>query len=65
MSDQGGGAEQGYRILSIMIAGLIVYGGLGWLLDHWLGTAWFLPIGLILGIGLGVYYVVVRFGKSQ
>jgi F0F1-type ATP synthase assembly protein I len=64
MSDQGG-ADQGYRILSIMIAGLIAYGGLGWLLDRWLGTAWFLPVGLILGIGLGVYYVVVKFGRSQ
>jgi F0F1-type ATP synthase assembly protein I len=64
MSDQGG-ADQGYRILSIMIAGLIAYGGLGWLLDRWLGTAWFLPIGLILGIGLGVYYVVVKYGRSQ
>ncbi|MGC4151724.1 MAG: AtpZ/AtpI family protein [Propionicimonas sp.] len=64
MSGQGG-AEQGYRILSIMIAGLLAYGGLGWLLDRWLGTAWFLPIGLILGIGLGVYYVVVKFGRSQ
>lgn len=64
MSGQGG-ADQGYRILSIMIAGLLAYGGLGWLLDRWLGTAWFLPIGLILGVGLGVYYVVVRFGKSQ
>lgn len=64
MSGQGG-ADQGYRILSIMIAGLLAYGGLGWLLDRWLGTAWFLPIGLILGIGLGVYYVVVKFGRSQ
>ena len=64
MSGQGG-AEQGYRILSIMIAGLLAYGGLGWLLDRWLGTAWFLPIGLILGVGLGVYYVVAKFGRSQ
>ena len=64
MSDQGG-ADQGYRILSIMIAGLIAYGGLGWLLDRWLGTAWFLPVGLLLGIGLGVYSVVVKFGRSQ
>ena len=64
MSGQGG-ADQGYRILSIMIAGLLAYGGLGWLLDRWLGTAWFMPIGLILGVGLGVYYVVVKFGRSQ
>lgn len=64
MSGQGG-ADQGYRALSIMIAGLLAYGGLGWLLDRWLGTTWFLPVGLILGIGLGVYYVVVKYGRSQ
>ncbi|MCW5954007.1 MAG: AtpZ/AtpI family protein [Propionibacteriaceae bacterium] len=64
MSGQGG-ADQGYRILSIMIAGLLAYGGLGWLLDRWLGTAWFLPIGLVVGVALGIYLVVVKFGRSQ
>lgn len=64
MSGQGG-ADQGYRILSIMIAGLLAYGGLGWLLDRWLGTAWLLPTGLIVGIGLSIYLVVVKFGRSQ
>ena len=64
MSGQGG-ADQGYRILSIMSAGLLAYGGLGWLLDRWLGTAWLLPTGLIVGIGLSIYLVVVKFGRSQ
>lgn len=64
MSGQGG-ADQGYRILSIMIAGLLVYGGLGWLLDRWLGTAWLMPTGLVIGVGLSIYYVVVKFGRSQ
>ena len=59
-----GGADQGYRALSILIAGLLVYGGLGWLLDRWLGTSWWLPIGLVLGVALGIYLVVVRFGKQ-
>lgn len=59
-----GGADQGYRILSIMLAGLLAYGGLGWLLDRWLGTSWWLPIGLVLGVALGVYLVVVKFGKQ-
>ncbi|MDQ7993464.1 MAG: AtpZ/AtpI family protein [Propionicimonas sp.] len=64
MSGQGG-ADQGYRIVSILISGLLVYGGLGWLLDRWLGTSWFMPIGLVLGVALGVYLVVVKFGRSQ
>jgi F0F1-type ATP synthase assembly protein I len=60
-----GGADQGLRALSIMVAGLLAYGGLGWLLDRWLGTSWWLPIGLVLGVALGVYLVVVKFGKSE
>ena len=64
MSGQGG-ADLGFRILSIMIAGLLAYGGLGWLWDRGLGTAWFLPIGLVVGVALGIYLVVVKFGRSQ
>lgn len=64
MSGQSG-ADQGYRIVSILISGLLVYGGLGWLLDRWLGTSWWLPIGLVVGVALGVYLVVVKFGRSQ
>lgn len=64
MSGQGS-ADQGYRILSIMIAGLLAYGGLGWLVDRWLGTTLWLPVGLIVGVALGIYLVVVKFGRSQ
>ena len=60
-----GGADQGYRVVSILVSGVLVYGGLGWLLDRWLGTTWWLPIGLVLGVALGVYLVVVKFGRSQ
>jgi len=61
----GQGADAGYRSISIIIAGLLLYGGAGWLLDRWLGTSWWLPIGLVVGVVLGIYLVVVRYGRSQ
>lgn len=57
------GMEQGIRVLSYLIAGLVFYGGLGWLADQWLATSFLLPIGIVVGLGLGVYAVIAKFGR--
>ena len=43
------GMDYGLRVLSYLIAGVLVYGGLGWVGDHYLGTSFLLPIGIMLG----------------
>ena len=45
-------------------AGVLLYGGLGWAGDRWLGTSFLLPTGLVLGAVLGFYVVIVRFGRA-
>jgi ATP synthase protein I len=57
------GMNQGMRVLSYLISGVLVYGLLGWLGDHYLGTRFLLPIGILLGAGFGVYMVIRRFGR--
>lgn len=57
------GMETGYRILSYIAAGLLFYGGLGWLGDKYLGTAFLLPLGLIIGLVLSMYAIIKRFNK--
>ncbi|MFZ1385567.1 MAG: AtpZ/AtpI family protein [Propionicimonas sp.] len=60
-----GGTDQGLRIISILISGLLLYGGVGWVLDRWLQTSWWLPIGLIVGVIAGIYLVIMKFGRSE
>jgi ATP synthase protein I len=44
-----------YRILVEMLAGVVVGGLLGWLLDHWLGTRpWLLMAMIVLGFAAGM-----------
>ena len=50
--------------MSTLIAAFAVWGGIGWLLDHWWGTRLMTPIGLIVGMALGVYAVVARHGRT-
>ena len=57
------GMDQGMRVLSYLIAGVLVYGGLGWAGDHFLGTNFLLPIGIVLGAAGGCYVIIRRYGQ--
>ena len=59
---RGSGAETGWAVIGTMISGMAVWGGAGWLLDRWLDTRVFLPVGIILGMAVAIYLVVARFG---
>jgi F0F1-type ATP synthase assembly protein I len=45
-----------------MLSGMAVWGGAGWLLDRWLDTKVFVPVGIILGMAVAIYLVVVKYG---
>lgn len=57
------GMNEGMRVLSYLIAGVALYGGLGWLADHLLGTGLWLPLGIVLGAATAVYTIIRRFGR--
>lgn len=51
-------------VLSYVLAGLLFYGGLGWLIGRWLHQSWILPVGMILGLAASVYLIVKRYGTD-
>jgi ATP synthase protein I len=57
------GMNLGMRVLSYLISGVAFYGFLGWLGDHFLGTGFLLPIGIVAGAALGCYVIIRRFGS--
>jgi F0F1-type ATP synthase assembly protein I len=59
------GADEGWAVLSTLISGFVVFGGIGWLLDQWWGTRLMTPIGLVVGMSLGIYAVVMQFGRPR
>ena len=44
-----------------MLSGIIVWGGAGLALDHWLGTRFFVLVGLLLGLGVSIYIIVMKY----
>jgi ATP synthase protein I len=59
------GMNEGLRVLSYLIAGVALYGGLGWLADHAVGTGFLLPVGIVLGAAAAVYTIIRRFGRDE
>ncbi len=53
----------GMTAVSYLFAGMLVWGGIGWLVDHYVGTKGiFAGIGAVVGIAGGVYLIVRRLG---
>jgi ATP synthase protein I len=61
--EQSDGMDLGLRVLSYLISGVLVYGLLGWLGDHYFGTKFLLPIGIVAGAAFGAYVIIRRFGR--
>ena len=54
----------GSTILAYLLTGPALFGGLGWLLSQWLGTAFFIPVGILLGMILSMYVIWLRYGRT-
>jgi F0F1-type ATP synthase assembly protein I len=55
-----------WTVLAYLITGPFLYGGIGLLLDHWLGTEpVFVLVGGLGGMALALYVVWVRYGTHD
>ena len=45
-----------------MLSGMLVWGGVGLLLDRWWETRFLALVGTILGLTVAIYLVVVKYG---
>jgi ATP synthase protein I len=53
----------GMAAVGYLVGGLVVWGGIGWLVDHYFHTHGIaFGIGAVIGGAAGVYLVVRRFG---
>lgn len=60
----GGGV--GWAMASDIITGTFLFGGLGWLVDRWLGSdPWVMIGGFVLGHGLGIYAATLHMKRMQ
>jgi ATP synthase protein I len=54
----------GWAIVSYLIGGMALYGGIGWLIGRWTHIAVLFPIGMLVGMALALTMVVLRFARN-
>jgi F0F1-type ATP synthase assembly protein I len=60
------GEAVAFTVLAYLISGPLLYGGLGWLVDRWLGTEpAFVLVGILGGMSLSLYLVWFRYGAPD
>ena len=52
----------GYSIFSTLIAGMLAYGGIGWLIGKAAGIQMLFPIGMLVGLAISLAWIIYRYG---
>ena len=58
----GRGADVVWSIIGTLIAGVLAWGGIGWLVDRWLGTDYLVAVGIVVGAAGAFYLIIKRHG---
>lgn len=60
------GIDSAHSVAAEVMGALLVWAGIGWLLDRWLGTTpWFLAIGALVGNAAAVWMMYQRSLRAE
>ncbi len=55
----------GWTVISYLIAGMIAYGAIGWLVSRAVHETAIFPVGMLFGLGVSIGLVIYRYGRSS
>jgi ATP synthase protein I len=59
------GLETGWTVFSYLLAGMAAYGIIGWLIGRAVHVPLLFPIGMLVGLGISIGYIIHRYGRQQ
>ena len=60
------GLDQSSVMSMELLAGILTWMGIGWLLDRWLGTMpWLMVAGALVGNAAGIYLIWIRCSRED
>ncbi len=58
------GLNIGWTVVSYLIAGMLAYGGIGWLVGRAVHAAVLFPVGMLAGLAISLTFIVYRYGRA-
>ena len=59
------GLETGWTVFSYLLAGMAAYGIIGALIGRAVHISVLFPVGMLVGLGISIGYIIHRFGRQQ
>jgi len=60
-----GGLGTGWSVFSYLLAGMAAYGGIGWLIGRAVHVPLLFPVGMLVGLGISIAYIIHHFGRQE
>lgn len=58
------GLDIGWTVFGYLIAGMLAYGAIGWLIGRAVHVSLLFPIGMLAGLGISIGFIIYRYGKQ-
>ena len=58
------GLEVGWTVFGYLIAGMLAYGGIGWLIGRAVHVSLLFPLGMLVGLAISIGFIIYRYGKQ-
>jgi hypothetical protein len=57
------GLNVGWTVFSYLLSGMAAYGIIGWLIGRALHLSLLFPIGMLIGLGISIAFIIYRYGR--
>ncbi|MBV9207601.1 MAG: hypothetical protein JO037_19875 [Actinobacteria bacterium] len=57
------GLDIGLTVFGYLIAGMLAYGGIGWLIARAVHVPLLFPAGMLVGLAISIGFIIYRYGK--
>ena len=58
------GLNVGWTVFSYLLSGMAAYGIIGWLIGRALHLSLLFPIGMLMGLGISIAFIIYRYGRA-
>jgi len=58
------GLDIGWTVFGYLIAGMLAYGAIGWLVGRAVHVSLLFPIGMLVGLAISIGFIIYRYGRQ-
>jgi ATP synthase protein I len=58
------GLDIGWTVFGYLVAGMLAYGLIGWLIGRAVHVPLLFPVGMLVGLAISIGYIIYRYGKQ-